>query len=71
MSNQTEFVTDRQWDGYARRLMKANLKAKHVSLTQIGISGGASSYIVEIRSDQKGMIVRTGWREAMKEKAQS
>ena len=63
----TEFVTDRQWDNYARRIEKRNLRLYGHSLTFTGIARRANAFIVDIRSDQKGMIVLVGWREAMKE----
>lgn len=62
----TEFVTDRQWDGYATRIERQNMKNHHHSLTRTGIASRARSFIVEIRSYQNGMIVRLGWRDAMK-----
>ena len=62
----TEFVTHLQWQSYAKRIERANLKASGTSLTFTGIAHRASGYIVEIWDDEGGMIVRKGWREAMK-----
>lgn len=64
--NQIEFVTDRQWDSCARRIVNKNIKEKGQSLSATGIARRANSFIVDIRSDQKGMLVKVGWREAMK-----
>jgi hypothetical protein len=60
----TEFITHRQWDNYAKRVEKRNLRQHGSSLTFTAIAHRASAFIVEIRSE--GMIVRKGWREAMK-----
>lgn len=62
----TEFVTDHQWDGLARRLEKKNLKEHGESLTMGSIARHANRFIVDVRPDQKGMIVKIGWRQAMK-----
>jgi hypothetical protein len=60
----TEFITHRQWDNYAKRIEKRNLRQHGSSLTFTGISRRASGFIVEIRAE--GMIVYKGWRETMK-----
>lgn len=62
----TEFVTYRQWDSYAMRVEKANIKREGRSLTAGGIANRARFWIVEIQDDKKGMIVAKNWREAMK-----
>lgn len=64
---ETETISFRQWDNYAKRIETANLKACGASLTYLSISIRARKYIVEERSDNKTMIVRKGWREAMKQ----
>jgi len=69
MSEETEFVTNRQWDGLARRLERRNLKERQTSLSALAISNAANKYIVEIQSDRDGMIVRAGWRDAMRQRA--
>lgn len=61
---ETEVVTRRQWDNYAARIERKNLKERGHSLTRTAIAYRANSYIIEIREDT--MIVRTGWREAMR-----
>ncbi len=61
---ETEFITHRQWDNYAKRIEKRNLRQHGSSLTFTGISRRASGFIREIRAE--GMIVYKGWREAMK-----
>ena len=60
----TEFITHRQWDNYAKRIEKRNLRQHGSSLTFTGIARRASGFIVEIRAE--GMVVYKGWREAMK-----
>ncbi len=62
-----EFVTDRQWDGCALRIERKNRREHGQSLTCTAISSRAHDHIVEIRSDQGGMLVRKGWRAAMKQ----
>lgn len=63
---QTEFVTDRQWDSYATRIEQSNLKQLGRSVTRSGIARRAQSFIVEIQPDRRGMIVKKGWRKAMR-----
>ena len=63
----TEFVTNRQWDNCAYRIMRKNLDKYGRSLTASGIAQRANNHIIDIRSDQDGMIVKTGWRDAMRE----
>lgn len=67
--SKTEFVTDRQWDSYARRLEKKNLKERGESLTAGSIARRANRFVVDVRPDQKGMIVEVGWRLAMQDAA--
>lgn len=64
-----EAITYRQWDNYAKWLEKQNLKTKGRSLSFSSIAMGANNFIIEIQSDLKMIIVRRGWREAMKAKA--
>jgi hypothetical protein len=66
---ETEFVTDRQWDGLAKRLQNRNLKAHGKSLSATSISNAANKYIIEIQSDRSGMVVKVGWRDAMRQAA--
>lgn len=63
----TEFVTHQQWDGCARRIVKANLRSQGSSPSEITIARRAKSFIVDIYSDGSGMVVRKGWRQAMRE----
>ena len=62
----TEFVTNRQWDSCVSRIVNKNFKDRGHSLTRSAISRRANSFIVDIRDDQKGMIVKVGWKDAMK-----
>lgn len=64
----TEIVTHRIWDGYARRLERANLRREGRSLSFTSIAAQANPFIVELFS-KDSMIVRKGWREAMKSAA--
>jgi hypothetical protein len=63
MMEDTEFVTDEKWFGYAMRIEKRNLKERGSSLTFTGIARRARKYVIEIRDN--GAIVRKGWRKAM------
>lgn len=63
-SEQHEFVTDKQWDAYCSRVFNANIKRCGSSLSPTGISRRAHSHIIEHRDN--GLIVRKGWRVAMK-----
>lgn len=69
MLKEIEFVTNRQWDGLSIRLEKKNLREKGKSLSATSIARAANSFIVEIQSDRDGMLVRPGWREAMRQQA--
>ncbi len=68
-SDATEFVTNRQWDAYASRVFNANIKRASHSLSPAGISRRAQAHIVEVRDG--GMVVKAGWREAMKREEES
>ena len=68
--SQTEYVTQRAWDGLARRLERERLRACGTSLSATSIAARANSYIVETSSDRP-MLVRTGWRAAMIAAAQA
>ena len=70
MSINSEFVTHRQWDGCARRIERKNLELHGSSLTSSGIARKANDFIIEIQDDQKGMMVKKGWRDAMKAELQ-
>ncbi len=61
-----EFVLHAQWDAYARMLEKDNMKRHRVSLTFSGIARRANRHIIYIDDSRKGMMVRPGWREAMR-----
>ena len=61
----TEYIKGRTWDSYARRLERANMRRCGRSLTAGGIAAGARGYIVELRESDI-MIVRAGWRDAMR-----
>lgn len=61
---ETEVVTHRQWDSYATRIERKNLREHGRSLCRTAIARRAYDHIIEIREDT--MIVRPGWREAMR-----
>ena len=67
--NEIEFVTYKQFDSCAYRLEKHNLKRYNQSLTAGSIARHGNPYIIEIQPDRKGMLIRLGWREAMKRAA--
>jgi hypothetical protein len=52
-NTETEFVTDRQWDGQARRIFKKNIRDHGQSLSESAITRRANSYIIEIMPDKK------------------
>lgn len=62
----TEVIKGKQWDSYARRIERRNLKANGSSLSAASITMRARGYIVDIRNDEGTMVVRKGWREAMR-----
>ncbi len=62
---ETEFVTDRQWNGLVRKIFKKNVNNHGQSLSEAGISRRANSYIGEMQSDKKELIAKAGWRAAM------
>jgi len=66
----TEAVTYKQWDSYAKKIERKNLKESGESLTFSSIAQKASNYIVESQPDNKIIIAKKGWREAMKRKEQ-
>lgn len=66
----TEYVTDRMWYGYAKRLERKNLRERGRSLTYSGIAARASEFVIELRGEAEPMFVRHGWREAMKAAAE-
>jgi hypothetical protein len=65
MRVETECITHAQWYGYARRIEKANLRRAGRSLTFSCIAAQANRFIIELY-DKDTMIVRKGWRDAMK-----
>lgn len=60
-----EYVTFREWDSYARRIERANLRRDGRSLSFTGIAARAQKHIIECQ--RGGMVVRPGWRQAMRE----
>lgn len=64
-----EFVTTKEWDGFARRLERSCLKTHGVSLTTGSISRAANWLITEIRGN--GMFVKGDWRQAMRDVAET
>lgn len=66
MSNKTEAITKKQWENYGRRIEKKNLREKAESLTFTAICRKAYNFIIETHTDNDIMIVKKGWRKAMK-----
>jgi hypothetical protein len=64
-----ETVNDKAVDQYAKRLERQMLKQYGCSLTFGTIARASNPFVIEIRPDQKIMIMREGWREAMQAKA--
>ncbi len=62
----TEFVSHQTWDSYARRIERENLNATGTSLTAASISRRAKHHILDVQTDQGGMIVTKGWRKTMR-----
>ena len=65
--NDIEFVSNRTFDNYAKRIERKNMEQNGQSLTYSGIARRANPFIVDIQTDRKGMLVKVGWREAMKQ----
>ena len=68
--SETEYVTQRAWDGLARRLERERLRAFGTSLSAGSIAASANRYVIET-SDDRLMLVRKGWRAAMLAAAQA
>lgn len=66
---ETEFVTHKQWQSYALRIEKANLRDHGTSLSFSYFAKKARNHIIEIQDDRKGMIVTKGWQKTMKEES--
>jgi hypothetical protein len=63
----TEMVTERQWDDAIHRAVRANLKERGTSPSEATISNRMGpAWIVEVRSGEKTMLVKEGWRQAIK-----
>lgn len=68
---ETEYISRQQFDSYSRRIERAYLKKNHHSLTASGIARYTIQYIVEIRDSGKTLLMKAGWREAMKAGAEA
>ena len=63
----TEMITFQQWDGAIHRAVRANLKERGTSPSPATISNQLGhTWTVEIRSGEKTMLVKVGWRQAIK-----
>jgi hypothetical protein len=65
-----EMVTYAQWDGLAARLERRNLRRYGKSLTRGSISAAVDGFVLEVREDEKVLVVRKGWRAAMRAAAE-
>ena len=63
----TEMITFQQWDGAIHRAVRANLKERSTSPSPATISNQLGhTWIIEERSDERTMLVKKGWRQAVK-----
>lgn len=53
----TKLITYKQWDGIFNRIEKANLRKTHRSLTAASMSNKCNKAIVEVREDDKTLVV--------------
>lgn len=60
-----EWITRQQWDRYAKRIEKANLRRFGKSLNFTSISRHAMQYIIEVRDNN--ILVREDWKSMMKQ----
>lgn len=61
-----ERITFQQWDAAASRVFNKNIKEHGHSLSPVNIQRRAYYFIVDVRSCENTMVVRKGWRQAMK-----
>jgi hypothetical protein len=64
-SRDTAWISIRQWNSYARRIERRNLRQYGVSLSSTAIARRAGASIVEIQTER--MLVRSGWRQVMQQ----
>jgi len=62
----TEIISDRQWDQMVGRAFKSAVRRDGIAHSRATITNLCHSYIVEVRPVEKTMIVKKGWREALK-----
>ena len=62
-----EFVTIKTWESYAKRLVRAQLKAHGTSLSFTSTTLRASKHIIEVQQDLGGLLVSPGWRDTMQQ----
>ena len=65
-----ETVNDNAVERYAKSLERRMIKQCGCSLTFGAIARASNPFVIEIRPDQKIMIMREGWREAMQTQAE-
>lgn len=63
----TEYVPNRLIDAACKRQEKKNLKAKGRSTSWVSMLHYIRKFMVEYQSDHKLWIMKTGWREAIKQ----
>lgn len=59
-------ITSKQFQSYAKRCERVAMKENGESLTVGGIASRANEHIIEVRDNGKTLIVRDGWKEAMR-----
>lgn len=60
-------VSYHQWDLFARKIFKQNIKEYGHSLSFAGIQQNADKCILEIQPDYKIMIVTDRWKDKMRQ----
>ena len=66
MSTEIEIITYQQWDAAVSRAVNAQMKVNHRAMTHSSVCNRTHRYIVEIRDGERTMIVKAGWRQAIK-----
>jgi len=61
-----EYISNKTFTSYARRIERERMRKNGESLTAGSIARAAQGFIVEVRDDGRNLIVRTGWRDAMR-----
>lgn len=60
----SKVITKKQYDSYAKRIEKENLKKNGCSLTWVSILGHSKA-ILEVESSTNTLIVKDNWKEIL------